>query len=108
MIMKKSISIISAILLFCNVITFAGPVQEMMKLAEFAYASGDYKKARNYYIEITQLSSVTHEQKSVAQHNINLCNLRILDIEYNKGYTKLIHCSKTRIIKLVEATACIC
>lgn len=88
MIMKKSISIISSILLFCNVITFAGPVQEMMKLAEFAYASGDYKKARNYYIEITQLSSVTHEQKSVAQHNINLCNLRILEIEYNKGYNQ--------------------
>lgn len=84
----RKIVILLVLVFFSSNIMFAGLVQELMKLAEIAYSNGSYEEARRLYISITQLEVVTTEQRSIAQHNINICNTKIEALEYEIGYSR--------------------
>lgn len=86
MTMKKIFIIITFITI--TLLAFAGPVQELMELAESAFSKGDYIKARGYYVDIVNLQSATDEQRNDARFNINVCQGRINDDLYNTGYTR--------------------
>lgn len=66
---------------------WAGPVQDLMRMGEAAFLSGEYVKARGFYIDVIKLKTITVEQKKVAQHNINLCNVKIAEDNYNRIYS---------------------
>lgn len=71
--MKKTITLI--ILATTTLFVFAdGPVQDLTKYAETAFAKGDFKCAKEYYIKITTLEVSTKEQVNKAFEKINICN----------------------------------
>lgn len=88
MIMRKIFIILSLVTI--SLVAFAGPVQELMELAESAFSKGDYGKAKGYYIDIVNLQSATENQRDDARFNINICQSHINDGLYNSGYNHAI------------------
>lgn len=92
--MKKTFIIISFITV--TLLAFAGPVQELMVLAESAFSKGDYSKARSYYVDIVNLQSATEKQRDDARYNINVCQGHINDAQYNSGYAQAMALFKSK------------
>lgn len=88
MIMKKIFIILSLVTI--TLVAFAGPVQELMELAESAFSKGDYGKAKGYYMDIVNLQSATENQRDDARFNINICQSHINEGLYNSGYNHAI------------------
>lgn len=86
--MKKIFIILS--LVTTTLVAFAGPVQELMELAESAFSKGDYGKAKEYYSDIVNLQSATENQRDDARYNINICQSYINEGLYNSGYNHAI------------------
>lgn len=86
--MKKIIIVISLITI--TLVSFAGPVQELMELAESAFSKGDYVKAKGYYSDIINLQSATDSQRKDARYNLNVCQSHINDAQYISGYNRAI------------------
>lgn len=82
--MKKALIILTFVTI--TLLAFAGPVQELMVLAESAFSKGDYLKAKGYYVDIINLQSATADQRDDARYNINVCQNHINDAQYNSGY----------------------
>ncbi|MCM1139984.1 MAG: WG repeat-containing protein [Muribaculum sp.] len=82
--MKKIFIILSLVTI--TLVTFAGPVQELMELAESAFSKGDFDKAKSYYVDIVNLQSATDKQRDDARYNINICQTHINDAQYNSRY----------------------
>lgn len=88
MIMRKIFIILSLVTI--SLVAFAGPVQELMELAESAFSKGDYGKAKGYYIDIVNLQSATENQRDDARYNIKICQSHINEGLYNSGYNHAI------------------
>lgn len=86
--MKKIFIILSLVTI--TLVAFAGPVQELMELAESAFSKGDYGKAKGYYMDIINLQSATENQRDDARFNINICQSHINEGQYNSGYNQAI------------------
>lgn len=84
--MKKIVIILTLVTI--TLVAFAGPVQELMKLAELAFSQGDYVKAKGFYSDIINLQSATENQREDARYNINVCQFHINDAQYNSGYNR--------------------
>jgi len=84
--MKKTLIIFTFVAV--TILAFAGPVQELMELAESAFSKGDYIKAKGYYIDIINLQSVTDNQRDDARYNINVCQKHINEAQYYSGYNQ--------------------
>lgn len=86
--MKKTITLI----FFASITLFgvAGPVQELMKCAEIAFAKSDFAKAKGYYLDIISLHSATEAQVKDAKYNINICQEHINELHYSKSYNQAI------------------
>lgn len=82
--MKKIFLILSLVTI--ALAAFAGPVQELLELAELAFSKGDYEKAKAYYSDIINLQSATEKQREDARYNINICQSHIYEDKYNSGY----------------------
>lgn len=88
MIMKKILITLSLVTI--TLVAFAGPVQELMELAESAFSKGDYVKAKGYYSDIVNLQSATENQRDDARYNINICQSHINEGLYNSRYNHAI------------------
>lgn len=86
--MKKIVIIFTLVTI--TLVAFAGPVQELMELAELAFSKGDYVKAKGYYSDIINLQSATENQREDARYNINVCQSHINDAQYNSGYNRAV------------------
>ncbi len=86
--MKKIVIILT--LATTTFVAFAGPVQELMELAELAFSKGDYVKAKGFYSDIINLQSATEDQREDARYNINVCQIHINDAQYNSGYNRAV------------------
>lgn len=84
----KRISLSCVIIITMGILSlWGGPVQDLMRMGEAAFLSGEYVKARDFYIDVMKLNTITSDQKEVAQHNINLCNMKIAEDNYNRNYS---------------------
>ena len=84
--MKKIVIILTLVTI--TLVAFAGPVQELMELAELAFSKGDYIKAKGFYSDIINLQSATENQREDARYNVNVCQFHINEAQYNSGYNR--------------------
>lgn len=78
--------VLTLILIISVLLAFAGPVQELLKLAESAFDNKNYQQAKKFYNDIINLEVATPDQIDASRHNMAICQNRISEEAYNKGF----------------------